>query len=362
MSVATTILGASGYCGRRRSTACSRTRSWSSSRSAQLPCRLTRERPRPAPERVAAGVRHQRRGARGRRRARLLLPRRGRPRSSRRPTPSSSTSRRAPARRRRALSGVGTRSAPGRRLARRLELRDSGAPPARRAADREPGLLRHRRPARARTTRGIDRARRHRRRCEVGRLRRGADAQGVVACHLGARERLAIKVDRAGAPGDRADARLPRLLRPRLLPVERGLLRHLLRDRHRDLRDALDAAYAASPAGAGGGSRRLSRVQGTDGAEIGVFTDRSTGTGIVVCALDNLAGRARAGRSNPEHRARAARGTFRPAALRSAGQACARLRLPLHRGSPSTSPFFRSVGELPSSPTPPKAHRPRIGR
>ncbi len=32
----------------------------------------------------------------------------------------------------------------------------------------------------------------------------------------------------------------------------------------------------------------LSRVQGTDGAEIGVFTDRSTGTAIVVCALDNL--------------------------------------------------------------------------
>jgi N-acetyl-gamma-glutamyl-phosphate reductase len=32
----------------------------------------------------------------------------------------------------------------------------------------------------------------------------------------------------------------------------------------------------------------LSRVQGTDGAEIGVFTDRSTATGIVVCALDNL--------------------------------------------------------------------------
>ena len=32
----------------------------------------------------------------------------------------------------------------------------------------------------------------------------------------------------------------------------------------------------------------LSRVQGTDGAEIGVFSDRATGLGIVVCALDNL--------------------------------------------------------------------------
>jgi N-acetyl-gamma-glutamyl-phosphate reductase len=29
-------------------------------------------------------------------------------------------------------------------------------------------------------------------------------------------------------------------------------------------------------------------VQGTDAAEIGVFTDRATGMGVVVCALDNL--------------------------------------------------------------------------
>jgi N-acetyl-gamma-glutamyl-phosphate reductase len=29
-------------------------------------------------------------------------------------------------------------------------------------------------------------------------------------------------------------------------------------------------------------------VQGTDGAELGVFTDRATGMQIVVCALDNL--------------------------------------------------------------------------
>jgi N-acetyl-gamma-glutamyl-phosphate reductase len=58
-----------------------------------------------------------------------------------------------------------------------------------------------------------------------------------------------------------------------------------------DLRDALEAAYAASPVVTvlpAEIAPELSRVQGTDGAEIGVFTDRSTGTGIVVCALDNL--------------------------------------------------------------------------
>ena len=32
----------------------------------------------------------------------------------------------------------------------------------------------------------------------------------------------------------------------------------------------------------------LSRVQGTDAAEIGVFADEATGTVIVICAIDNL--------------------------------------------------------------------------
>jgi N-acetyl-gamma-glutamyl-phosphate reductase len=32
----------------------------------------------------------------------------------------------------------------------------------------------------------------------------------------------------------------------------------------------------------------IGRLQGTDAAEVGVFTDRTTGTTIVICALDNL--------------------------------------------------------------------------
>ena len=78
---------------------------------------------------------------------------------------------------------------------------------------------------------------------------------------------------------------------PHLLPVKRGLLATCYVTGTADLRDALEAAYAASPAVTvlpEGITPELSRVQGTDGAEIGVYTDRSTGTGIVVCALDNL--------------------------------------------------------------------------
>ena len=42
---------------------------------------------------------------------------------------------------------------------------------------------------------------------------------------------------------------------------------------------------ACSPDGV---APELSRVQGTDAAEIGIFTDGATGTTIVICALDNL--------------------------------------------------------------------------
>ena len=78
---------------------------------------------------------------------------------------------------------------------------------------------------------------------------------------------------------------------PHLLPVKRGLLATCYVTATADLREALEAAYATAPAVTvlpDGIAPELSRVQGTDAAEIGVFTDRSTGTSIVVCALDNL--------------------------------------------------------------------------
>ena len=79
---------------------------------------------------------------------------------------------------------------------------------------------------------------------------------------------------------------------PHLIPVRRGLLATCyLQPLETDLRDRLEAAYATSsvvtilPEGV---VPELSRVQGTDGADIGLFSDRATGRAIVVCALDNL--------------------------------------------------------------------------
>ena len=78
---------------------------------------------------------------------------------------------------------------------------------------------------------------------------------------------------------------------PHLLPVKRGLLVTCYVHATEDVRERLDAAYASSPVVRvldDGVTPELSRVQNTDGAEIAVFDDRSTGRTIVVCVLDNL--------------------------------------------------------------------------
>jgi len=78
---------------------------------------------------------------------------------------------------------------------------------------------------------------------------------------------------------------------PHLLPVRRGLLATCYARYAGDAREALVAAYDTSPVVRvldEGVAPEIGRVQGTDAAEIGVFTDRSTGTTIFVCALDNL--------------------------------------------------------------------------
>jgi len=78
---------------------------------------------------------------------------------------------------------------------------------------------------------------------------------------------------------------------PHLLPVRRGLLATCYVRTDADARTLLDEAYAGSnvvrvlPEGT---TPELARVQGNDAAEIGVYEDASTGTTIVVCALDNL--------------------------------------------------------------------------
>ena len=79
---------------------------------------------------------------------------------------------------------------------------------------------------------------------------------------------------------------------PHLLPVRRGLVATCyVRSTGADLRQALEEHYAESHVVAvlpEGVVPELARVQQTDGAEIGIFEDRLTGTTIVVCAIDNL--------------------------------------------------------------------------
>ena len=94
------------------------------------------------------------------------------------------------------------------------------------------------------------------------------------------------------APEIAAHLGFPVTFVPHLLPVRRGLLATcVVRSRGADLRGVLEERYAEShvvdvlPEGV---VPELARVQQTDGAEIGVFEDRSTGATIVVCALDNL--------------------------------------------------------------------------
>ena len=78
---------------------------------------------------------------------------------------------------------------------------------------------------------------------------------------------------------------------PHLLPVRRGLLATCYVHTSENARALLEDAYADSDVVRvlpDGTTPELTRVQGTDAAEIGVFHDSSTGTTIVVCALDNL--------------------------------------------------------------------------
>jgi N-acetyl-gamma-glutamyl-phosphate reductase len=79
---------------------------------------------------------------------------------------------------------------------------------------------------------------------------------------------------------------------PHLLPLRRGLLATCyVRAVDERSRERLEDAYAGSdvvrvlPEGV---APELNRVQGTDTAEVALFEDRSSGTTIVICALDNL--------------------------------------------------------------------------
>ncbi len=79
---------------------------------------------------------------------------------------------------------------------------------------------------------------------------------------------------------------------PHLVPLRRGLIATCYVVPTEDtLRERLEARYANSPAVTvlpEGAVPDITRVHGTDAAEIGFFEDRATGRAIVVCAIDNL--------------------------------------------------------------------------
>jgi N-acetyl-gamma-glutamyl-phosphate reductase len=78
---------------------------------------------------------------------------------------------------------------------------------------------------------------------------------------------------------------------PHLLPIRRGLLATCYVDSDADLRPLLEGAHAGSEVVrvlSPGVTPELHRVQGTDSAEVALFTDSETGTDIVICAIDNL--------------------------------------------------------------------------
>jgi N-acetyl-gamma-glutamyl-phosphate reductase len=108
---------------------------------------------------------------------------------------------------------------------------------------------------------------------------------------------------------------------PHLLPVRRGLLATCYVRAEVDVRPLVEKAYAESdvvrvlPEGV---VPEIGRVQHTDGAEIGVFADASTGTAIVICAIDNL-GKGAAGQA--VQNANLALGLPETAGLRLAGVA-----------------------------------------
>jgi N-acetyl-gamma-glutamyl-phosphate reductase len=108
---------------------------------------------------------------------------------------------------------------------------------------------------------------------------------------------------------------------PHLLPVRRGLIAtcYVTPLPGADLRELLEDAYAHAPLVdvlPEGVEPELSRVHGTDTAEIAVYDDPATGRAVVICALDNL-GKGAAGQAIQN--ANLAFGWAETAGLRHAG-------------------------------------------
>lgn len=79
---------------------------------------------------------------------------------------------------------------------------------------------------------------------------------------------------------------------PHVVPLRRGLIATcFVAPTAGGLRERLETTYAGRGAVTvlpEGVAPELSRVRGTDAAEVGVFDDRATGRAVVICAIDNL--------------------------------------------------------------------------
>ena len=76
---------------------------------------------------------------------------------------------------------------------------------------------------------------------------------------------------------------------PHIVPLRRGLVCTCYVSASENPRPLLEAAYAGSHVvGLVDAVPDLTRLQGTDAAEVAAFEDQATGRWIVICALDNL--------------------------------------------------------------------------
>ena len=249
------------------------------------------------PERVEPdpAVHHERGRARGRRRRDLPLPVARGGRGARRPARGVvvDLSGRAPLPRPGRVSRVVRLRAPATGRARELVVRPSRAQRAVGAPRRESRLLRDRSAPRARADRVGDRARRVVVDAKSGMTGAGRALRVSSHAGVGARERRRRTASARTSTRRRSplssDFPSPSFPPPARAPrAARDVRRALARRRPaRHARGALRGEPRRRRP-AGGCRPELARVQQTDGAEIGVFEDRSTGDTIVICALDNL--------------------------------------------------------------------------
>jgi N-acetyl-gamma-glutamyl-phosphate reductase len=121
----------------------------------------------------------------------------------------------------------------------------------------------------------------------AGKLPRESSHAGAVLENVSA---YAIGAHRH-APEIAQTIGLPVCFVPHVVPVRRGLMATCYVHTSADPRTLLEEAYSSTPVVSvlpEGIEPEIGRLQGTDSAEIGVYSDHATGIAIITCAIDNL--------------------------------------------------------------------------